>query len=43
MAASIAVSKVSSSLISHTIIISGSCLSAALSHAANVKPISALT
>jgi hypothetical protein len=36
MAASIAVSNVSSSLISHTIIISGSCLNAALNQEANV-------
>jgi hypothetical protein len=40
---SIAISKVSPSRISHTMIISGSCLSAALNHDKNVNPISDLT
>jgi len=40
---SIAISRVSPSRISHTIIISGSCLNADLNHERNVKPISDLT
>lgn len=43
IAASIAVCNVSKSRISHTMIISGSCLNAALNHEAKVNPMSDLT